>query len=77
MADELTYKNEAAVGYDRAFARITKHFVPFLLRAARIAPGMRILDVAAGTGLAAEAVLRVVGSAGHVTAADLSPAMVE
>jgi ubiquinone/menaquinone biosynthesis C-methylase UbiE len=77
MAEELTYKNEAAAGYDRAFAPITTHFVPFLLRAAHIAPGMRVLDIAAGTGLAAEAALAVVGPTGHITAADLSPAMVE
>jgi len=77
MPAELTYKNEAAAGYDRAFARVSTHFVPFLLRAAHIAPGMRVLDIAAGTGLAAEAALGVVGPAGHVTAADLSPAMVE
>jgi ubiquinone/menaquinone biosynthesis C-methylase UbiE len=38
---------------------------------------MRVLDIAAGTGLAAEAALGVVGPTGHVTAADLSPAMVE
>ena len=60
MAEELTYKNEAAAGYDRAFARVTTHFVPFLLRAAHVAPGMRVLDVATGTGLAAEAALQVV-----------------
>src|SRR3974390_2103300 len=77
MAEELTYKNEAAAGYDRAFAYITTHFIPFLLRAAHVAPGMRLLDIAAGTGLAAEAALGVVGPTGHVTAADLSPAMVE
>jgi ubiquinone/menaquinone biosynthesis C-methylase UbiE len=77
MAEELTYKNEAAAGYDRAFAPITTHFVPFLLSAAHIAPGMRVLDIAAGTGLAAEAALGVVGPTGHITAADLSPAMVE
>jgi ubiquinone/menaquinone biosynthesis C-methylase UbiE len=77
MAEELTYKDEAAGGYDRAFARVTTHFVPFLLRAARIAPGMRVLDIAAGTGLGSEAALSVVGPTGHVTAADLSPAMVE
>ncbi|MGA7102124.1 MAG: methyltransferase domain-containing protein, partial [Pseudolabrys sp.] len=76
MAEELTYKNEAAAGYDRAFARVTTHFVPFLLRAAHVAPGMRVLDVATGTGLAAEAALQVVGATGHVTAADLSSAMV-
>jgi len=77
VAEELTYKNEAAAGYDRAFAPITTHFVPFLLRAAHIAPGMRVLDIAAGTGIAAEAALGIVGPAGHVTAADFSPAMVE
>jgi ubiquinone/menaquinone biosynthesis C-methylase UbiE len=77
MSDELTYRDEAAAGYDRAFGRVTTHFVPFLLRAAHIAPGMCVLDIATGTGLAAEAALGAVGAAGHVTAADLSPAMVE
>jgi ubiquinone/menaquinone biosynthesis C-methylase UbiE len=77
MAEELTYKNEAAAGYDRAFAHVATHFLPFLLRAAQLAPGMQVLDIAAGTGLAAEAALRLVGSTGHVTAADLSSAMVE
>ncbi len=77
MAEELAYKGEAAAGYDRAFARVTTHFMPYLLRAAHIAPGMRVLDIAAGTGLAAEAALKIVGPTGHVTAADLSPAMVE
>src|SRR5262245_54210704 len=77
MAEDLKYEHEAAAGYDRAFARVTTHFVPRLLRAAHIAPGMRVLDIAAGTGLAAEAALNIVGPTGHVTAADLSPAMVE
>jgi ubiquinone/menaquinone biosynthesis C-methylase UbiE len=77
MAVELTYKDEAAAGYDRAFGHVTIHFVPYLLRAAHMAPAMRVLDIAAGTGLVAEAILKIVGPAGHVTAADLSPAMVE
>jgi ubiquinone/menaquinone biosynthesis C-methylase UbiE len=77
MAAELSYGGKAAAGYDGAFAQVTTHFAPFLLRAAHIAPGMRVLDIATGTGLAAEAALNVVGSAGHVTAADLSPAMAE
>jgi ubiquinone/menaquinone biosynthesis C-methylase UbiE len=38
---------------------------------------MRVLDIAAGTGLAAEAALGVVGPEGHVTAADLSSSMVQ
>jgi hypothetical protein len=37
MAGELTFKDEAAAEYDRAFAHVTAHFMPFLLRAADIA----------------------------------------
>jgi ubiquinone/menaquinone biosynthesis C-methylase UbiE len=77
MPEELTFKDQAAAGYDRAFARVTTHFIPILLRAAHVAPGMCVLDIATGTGLAAEAALGVIGAAGHVTAADVSPAMVE
>ena len=77
MSDELTYRDEAAAGYERAFAHISMHFVPFLLRAAQLTTGMRVLDIATGTGLAAEAALTTVGLTGHVTAADISPAMVE
>lgn len=77
MATELGYQDEAAAEYDRAFAHVSRHFSPFLLRAAGIAPGMKVLDVATGTGLAAEEALRVVGPTGHVVAADLSASMVE
>jgi len=77
MAEELTFKDEAAAEYDRAFAHVTAHFMPFLLRAGHVAPGLRVLDIATGTGLSAEAALAAVGPAGHVTAADLSPAMAE
>src|SRR5712675_1072830 len=77
MAEELAFKDEAAAEYDRAFAHVTAYFMPFLLRAAHIAPGMRVLDVATGTGLAAEAALGVVGPTGHITAADISSAMAE
>jgi ubiquinone/menaquinone biosynthesis C-methylase UbiE len=77
MPEELTFKNEAAAEYDRAFAHVTAHFMPFLLRAAHVAPGMRVLDIAAGTGLSAEAALAAVGPTGHVAAADISPAMAE
>jgi ubiquinone/menaquinone biosynthesis C-methylase UbiE len=77
MADELAYKEEAAAEYDRAYSHVSAHFVPFLLRAARVAPGQRVLDVAAGTGIAAEAALAVVGPGGSIVAADFSPEMVE
>src|ERR1700737_2758037 len=74
MTEELAFKDEAAAEYDRAFAHVTAYFMPFLLRAAHLAPGMRG-DIATGTGLSAEAALAAVGPTGHVTAADVSPAM--
>jgi ubiquinone/menaquinone biosynthesis C-methylase UbiE len=74
---ELVFEREAAAEYDRAFAHVTRYFMPFVLRAARVARGMRVLDIAAGTGLSAEAALLAVGPTGHVTAADISPAMAE
>ena len=76
MPEELTFKGEAAAEYDRAFAHVTAHFMPFLLRAAHVALGMRVLDIATGTGLSAQAALAAVGPTGDVTAADISPAMV-
>jgi ubiquinone/menaquinone biosynthesis C-methylase UbiE len=74
---ELSFKDEAATAYDQAVAHVSAHFLPFLLRAARLEPGQHVLDVATGTGIAAEAAIAVVGSAGHVTATDNSQAMVE
>jgi ubiquinone/menaquinone biosynthesis C-methylase UbiE len=74
---ELVFQRQAAAEYDRAFAHVAKFFMPFVLRAARIDKGMRVLDIATGTGLSAEVALAAVGPTGHVTAADVSPAMVE
>jgi len=65
MAEELSFRAEAAAEYDRAFAHVSTHFVPFLLRTANLAPGMQILDIATGTGLrlasATAAVVRLPG----------------
>lgn len=77
MTGELSYRAEAAAEYDRAFAHVSAHFLPFLLRAARLGPGQRVLDTASGTGIAAEAALRVVGAEGSIVAADISPEMAE
>src|SRR5215471_2037908 len=75
--EELVFEREAAAEYDRAFSHVTRYFMPFVLRAARVARGMRVLDIAAGTGLSAEAALAAIGPTGHVTAADISLAMAE
>ena len=77
MTGELAYHDEAAAEYDRAFAHVSRHFLPFLLRAAGVASGMQVLDIATGTGLAAAECLLAVGPIGHVVAADVSEAMVE
>jgi ubiquinone/menaquinone biosynthesis C-methylase UbiE len=76
MGKELSYRAEAAAEYDRACFHVSAHFLPFLLRAARLAPGQRVLDVATGTGIAAEAALGIVGPAGSVLATDISSEMV-
>jgi ubiquinone/menaquinone biosynthesis C-methylase UbiE len=75
---EIAYSRAAASGYEQAFALVTRHFSPFLIRDGRVGrPGQRVLDIGTGTGLAAEAALAAVGPSGHVTAADLSPDMIE
>ena len=74
---ELQFRESAAAGYDRAVGHMTRQLIPPLLRAARLTPGMRVLDIATGTGIAAEAAAEVVGPSGQVVAADVSPAMVE
>jgi SAM-dependent methyltransferase len=54
-----------------------RQFVPTLLRLAGVAPGQSVLDVATGTGIAAEEALRVVGPSGHITAVDIMAPMLE
>jgi len=66
-----------ASGYDELFAQITRSFIPALLAAARIDAGHRVLDVATGTGAAAEAAAKLVGPAGEVFAGDVSRNMLD
>jgi ubiquinone/menaquinone biosynthesis C-methylase UbiE len=44
---------------------------------ARLAPGLRVLDLASGTGQPALTIAKDVGPNGHVVASDLTPEMVE
>jgi SAM-dependent methyltransferase len=46
-----------------------------LLEVAHVRPGLRILDLGSGTGQPALDLARATGPTGHVTATDLSPAM--
>ncbi|MFC7540758.1 class I SAM-dependent methyltransferase [Siccirubricoccus deserti] len=74
---ELQFRETAAAGYDSAVGLMTRQLIPPLLRVARLAPGMRVLDTATGTGIAAEAAAEAIGPSGHVIATDISSAMVE
>lgn len=71
------FYDAGAGAYDRVFGRIPRDFAPALLRMARLAPGMRVLDIATGTGIFAEAATTAFGPSGHLVAADLSPPMLE
>ena len=73
---EPLYKSGAA-GYDELFARVTRSFIPALLEAAQISAGHRVLDVATGTGAAAQAAAERVGPSGEIVAGDISSAMIE
>jgi ubiquinone/menaquinone biosynthesis C-methylase UbiE len=74
---ELQFQSRAAEGYDTAVGRITVRVIPSLLREAQLEPGLSVLDIAGGTGLAAAQSLKLIGPSGHVTCADISPAMLE
>jgi len=69
---ELDGWQAAASSYE-GFAGATRLFIPSLLQAAKMRPGMRLLDVACGTGLAGGA---AAAAGARVTGADFSPAMV-
>ena len=62
----------AAASYD-GFAAATELFVPALLAAADVKPGMQLLDVACGPGLAAGA---AAAAGARVNGIDFSPAMI-
>ncbi len=71
------YFDAGASGYDRGFGSVSPTFIPTLLRAAHLEVGHQVLDVATGTGIAAEAAARVVGPSGSVVATDVSIPVLE
>ena len=48
-----------------------------VLEAARLHPGMRVLDLASGVGDPAIPIAEAIGAAGHVTGTDVGPGMIE
>jgi ubiquinone/menaquinone biosynthesis C-methylase UbiE len=66
-----------AEAYSQYIGRWSRLFVPALLTSAAIRDGDRVLDVATGTGEAAEMALPLVGESGCVVGADISVAMLD
>jgi ubiquinone/menaquinone biosynthesis C-methylase UbiE len=71
------FYDAGASGYDKTCGFASQEFVPTLLRLARIGPGQEVLDVAAGTGNADEAISQLVGPSGSVMVTDLSVGMLD
>jgi SAM-dependent methyltransferase len=79
VRDEWT-NGDTVAAWARWHAKITEQQVNMreaLIQHARLEPGMRVLDLACGTGDPAIEIARRVGPSGHVTATDLSPQMVD
>lgn len=68
--------DRAAVDYERSWAAQLKPAQDLLLQMAALAPGERVLDLAAGTGLVTFPAAEAVGATGAVVATDISEAMV-
>jgi len=63
--------------WNQKFVVQTRAATDLVVREARVAPGMNVLDLACGTGEPALSLARAVGPLGHVVATDLVPEMLE
>jgi len=71
------FYDPGAAGYDQIFGFASRELAPTSSRLARVAPGHRVLDVAAGSGNAAQAAIHATGPHGEVVAVDISAPMLE
>jgi len=69
--------NRVAAGYDDAALRFFPFAADRLIMRLNPAPGTKILDVAAGTGVVALAAVQAVGEKGRVIAIDLAETMLD
>src|SRR5918993_1501694 len=79
VRDEWT-DGDTVAAWARWHPKITQQQVNMreaLIQHARLEPGLRVLELACGTGDPALEIARRVGPTGHVTATDLSPQMVD
>lgn len=76
MGDTGQVVSEAAEVYDAFFLpALFAAWPPRLVEAAELEPGMRVVDVACGTGVLALAALEAVSPGGEVVGVDLNPGM--
>ncbi len=76
--EQFLISAEQAEAYeDRFVPALFQQWVSPVLRAARLRPGDRVLDVACGTGVVARAAAELVAPNGRVVGLDLNPAMLE
>lgn len=76
MSDTGQVTSSAAEIYDEFFVpALFSAWVPHLVRAAELQPGMRVVDVACGTGAFAVEAAEVVSPGGTVVGVDLNPGM--
>jgi ubiquinone/menaquinone biosynthesis C-methylase UbiE len=61
--------------YDQWVGRWSRLFVPAVLAAGDLRPGLRVLDVSTGTGEASLAIISRIGLSGLLVGADIAPAM--
>jgi len=78
MTETFNLTVEQAHAYEDLFVpALFSQWVTPLLEDAGVTEGHRVLDVACGTGVAARAAARAVGSRGRVCGVDLNPAMIQ
>lgn len=76
MESGFQLTGNAAALYESAMSVFMTPWSSHLVEQARLTPGMDVLDVACGTGLAARHAHQVVGSSGRVVGVDVNPQMV-
>jgi ubiquinone/menaquinone biosynthesis C-methylase UbiE len=74
---DIQFQAGAVLGYDQLIGELTRRLTPTIVQAAHLKVGDNVLDIACGTGLAAEAASTIVGPSGRIIAADISPAMID
>ena len=74
---QTEYWDAAADEYDQGYATMLLPVLEQMLRAGKLGPGHRVLDLACGTGVGSLMAARMVGANGSVVGVDISPKMIE